>query len=76
MAAHSSILAQRIRWTEEPDGLNPLGCKELETTERLTLSLSLIIESLAVCQRLAQHCNLTILQIQKQIMSQWQISFS
>ena len=55
MAAHSSILAQRIRWTEEPDGLNPLGCKELETTERLTLSLSLITESLAVCQRLAWH---------------------
>ena len=30
MATHSSILAWRIPWTEEP------GCKESDTTERLT----------------------------------------
>ena len=34
---HSSILAWRIPWTEEP---RPWGCKELDMTERLTLSLS------------------------------------
>ena len=37
MAAHCSILAWRISWTEEPDGLHsPWGRKELDTTERLT----------------------------------------
>ena len=37
MATHSSILAWRIPWTEEPG--EPWGCKDLDTTERLTLSL-------------------------------------
>ena len=32
MATHSSILARRIPWTEEPGGLQS---KELDTTERL-----------------------------------------
>ena len=31
MPTHSSILAQRIPWTEEPGGL--WGCKESDTTE-------------------------------------------
>ena len=25
MAAHSSILAEKVPWTEEPDGLQPVG---------------------------------------------------
>ena len=34
MATHSSILAWRIPWTEEPDGLqNPRGCKESDTAK-------------------------------------------
>ena len=33
MAAHSSILAWRIPWTEEPGGLQSMGCKELDVTE-------------------------------------------
>ena len=32
-ATHSSILAWRIPWTEEPDRLQPIGLKELDTTE-------------------------------------------
>ena len=32
MAIHSSILAKRIPWTEEPG-----SCKEYDTTEKLTL---------------------------------------
>ena len=36
MATHSSILAWRIPWTEEPDGLQSMGPKEMDTTERLT----------------------------------------
>ena len=39
MATHSSILAWRTPWTEEPGGL-PCGCKELDAAERLTFSLS------------------------------------
>ena len=35
MAAHSSILAWRIPWTEELGGLQSTGCKESDTTERL-----------------------------------------
>ena len=33
MATHSSILTQRILWTEEPDGLLSIGSTELDTTE-------------------------------------------
>ena len=28
MATHSSILAWRIPWTEEPGGLQSMGCKD------------------------------------------------
>ena len=33
-----SILAWRIPWKEEPGGLQSMGSKELDMTERLTLS--------------------------------------
>ena len=40
MATHSSILAWRIPWTEEPGRLHsPWGCKQLDMTGQLTLSL-------------------------------------
>ena len=39
MATHSSILAWKIPWTEEPGGLQSMGVtKELDTTERLNHS--------------------------------------
>ena len=38
MATHSSILAQRIPWTEEPGGLQPMGSKESDTSEHFQLS--------------------------------------
>ena len=34
-AAHSSILAWRIPWTEEPGGLQSMGRKESDRTEQL-----------------------------------------
>ena len=38
MATHSSILAWRIPWTEEPGGLySPWGCKKLDKTEQLSI---------------------------------------
>ena len=39
MATHSSILACRIPWTEKPGGLQSMGYRESDTTERLTLLL-------------------------------------
>ena len=42
MATHSNILAWKIPWTEEPDGLQSIVSKELDTTKRLsTLTVSL-----------------------------------
>ena len=35
MATPSSILAWRIPWTEEPGGLQSMGRKESDATERL-----------------------------------------
>ena len=35
MAPHSSTLAWKIPWTEEPGKLQSMGHKELDTTERL-----------------------------------------
>ena len=32
MATHSSVLAWRIPWTEEPGGLQTLGSQESDTT--------------------------------------------
>ena len=36
MATHSSILAWKVPWTEEPGGLQSMGHKESDTTEGLT----------------------------------------
>ena len=33
IASHSSILAWRIPWTEEPGGLQSMGSQESDTTE-------------------------------------------
>ena len=41
---HSSILAWRIPWTEEPGRLySPWGCKESDMTEKLNFHFSLFI---------------------------------
>ena len=39
MAPHSSTLAWKIPWTEEPGGLQSTGREESDTTERLHFSL-------------------------------------
>ena len=40
MATHSSILAWKIAWTEEPGGLHsPWGHNELDRTERLHFTM-------------------------------------
>ena len=40
MANHSSILAWKIPWTEEPGGLQSIGGKESDATEHTSVSLS------------------------------------
>ena len=41
MAPHSSTLAWRIPWAEEPGGLQSMGREESDTTERLHFHFSL-----------------------------------
>ena len=41
MAPHSSTLAWKIPWTEEPCRLQSMGSQELDTTERLHFHFSL-----------------------------------
>ena len=49
MASLSSILAWRIPWTEEAGGLQSIGHKELDTTERLSNSNNKVSESKGGC---------------------------
>ena len=55
MATHSSILAWKISWTEEPGGLLSMGCKELGMTERLTLTLTLCLPKVSVLAPFKQY---------------------
>ena len=41
MATHSSTLAWKIPWTEEPGGLQSMGHEESDTTEQLPFHFSL-----------------------------------
>ena len=41
MATHSSTLAWKIPWVEEPGSYSPWGCEESDTTERLHFHFSL-----------------------------------
>ena len=41
MAPHSSTLAWKIPWTEEPGRLQSMGSEELDTTERFHFHFSL-----------------------------------
>ena len=44
MAMHSSSLAWRIPWTEEPSGLQVMGSQRVRHVEQLTLSLLCLME--------------------------------
>ena len=43
MASHSSTLAWKIPWMEEPGGLQSMGSLESDTTERLHFHFSLSV---------------------------------
>ena len=56
MATHSSILAWRIPWTEEPVGYSPRGRKELDRTEQLTLHYYFCHEHMKMLKYLNEIC--------------------
>ena len=70
MAIHSSTIAWKIPWTEEPGRLlYPWGRKESDTTERLHVHMGK--EWICICvqlihftvlKKLTQHCKSTVLQ--------------
>ena len=59
MATHSGILAWRIPRVEEPGGLQSMGCKESDTTERLHLHFhlcpSLLLKSQSILMKVNSH---------------------
>ena len=51
MATHSSILAWRILWTEEPDGLQSIGSQESEKTEAAYHAcMRVYVEEAGICE--------------------------
>ena len=55
MAIHSSILAWKIPWTEEPGGLQSMGSQESDMTEQVNNS------RLSECLQFAEHPSLSCL---------------
>ena len=53
MATHSSTLAWRIPWREEPGSYSPWGHKELDTTERLHFNVSVSIKWIAYLNKMS-----------------------
>ena len=45
MAIHSSTIAWKIPWTEEPGRLQPMGGKESDTTEQLHFHFRVHLDS-------------------------------
>ena len=45
MATHSSILAWKMPWTEEPGGLQSTGSQRVDTTEQLSMHTHKNIDS-------------------------------
>ena len=64
MATHSTILAWRIPWTEEPEGLQSMGSQRVGHKRRLSMHVLSIPPLLRVfvrmevefCQMIFLHC--------------------
>ena len=48
VATHSSILAWKISWTEEPSSLQSMSCKESDTMEGLTKDICCTVSPHAI----------------------------
>ena len=74
MANHTTLLAWRIPWTEEPRRLySSWDHKELDTTERLTLSLHFFQHSLY--SLLSEVYSIKKTRTRKRVTSTWFINF-
>ena len=54
MATHSSILAWRISWTEEPGRLQSMELQRSDMTERLTLHFTSLQDQIIVTKESVQ----------------------
>ena len=55
MATHSRNLGWRIPWTKEPGRLRSMGCKESDTTERLTCIQNVWLEINVLWRRVSKN---------------------
>ena len=60
MATHSSILAQRIPWTEEPSGLQSMGLQRIRYDERWSMH---VIKTFSIAQGTLLHSVVTYIDI-------------
>jgi len=67
MSTHSSILAWRIPWTEEPDGLQSMGSQTVQWLRYLTLSLSVRVKTRIVPYSIVSTSSSTTAFIQKKM---------
>ena len=65
MATHSSILAWRIPWTEDPGKLQTMGFQELDMTEWLSTIRELIHSSWKLYE--GKQCTMSILRPNKML---------
>ena len=63
MAAHSSILAWKTPWTEEPGKLQSMGHKESDMAEQLILSLYARVLRRSSGKEMATHSSILVLEI-------------
>ena len=55
MATHSSILAWKIPWTQEPGRLQSTGSQELDMAERLSTYIYIRLSPFTVHLKLSRH---------------------
>ena len=60
VAAHSSTLAWKVPWTEEPGGLQSMGPEQSDTTERLHFRFS----RSRIGEGMAAHCSVPAWRVQ------------
>ena len=58
MATHSSTLAWKIPWTEEPGRLQSMGSEESDTTEHFVLSFTLTFHFHALEKEMETHSSI------------------
>ena len=73
MATHSSILAWRIPWTEEPGRLQSMGWQESDTTEQLSTHIFMCEENQLTTK--AKNSNKKTVVNQQAALLVWKVTF-